>query len=133
MIKTLGLYLLVFLVLLGLGFTTHLSFIKTQTVNVSFSITAVYVFHTLFSFLLCSIFLVLGTSEKWQSQLGFLYLGALIFKVLLFSAIFSSTLFGEEVLTHTEKLSLLIPVFIFLVPEVYFISRILSEIDSKNK
>jgi hypothetical protein len=123
-------YLLFFGLLLGLSISVHLYLLGEKINDVSFSLVYVYLFHAIFSFLLCSIFLVLGTSEKWQAQLGFLYLGALIFKVLLFSVIFSSTLFGEEVLTLTEKISLLIPVFIFLVPEVYFISKILMKIDS---
>lgn len=119
--------------LFGLGFTIHTSLIKSQTLNIRFSIIAVYLFHAIFSFLLCSIVLISGQLKKWQPQLGFIYLGALIFKVILFSAIFSFGLFGEEVLTYPEKLSLLVPVFIFLVPEVYFIARILREIDSIDK
>lgn len=119
--------------LFGLGSTIHSALIKSQAENIRFSLNGVYIFHTFFSFLLCSLLLALGKYEKWQSQLGFLYLGALICKVMLFSAIFSASLFGPEVLTQTEKLSLLIPVFIFLVPEVYFIARILKEIDVRNK
>lgn len=119
--------------LYGLGSAIHTALVESQVQNIRFSISGVYVFHTFFSFLLCSVLLALGKYEKWQSQLGFLYLGALILKVVLFSAIFSASLFGQEVLTQTEKLSLLIPVFIFLVPEVYFIAQILSKMDTINK
>jgi len=133
LIRTLALYLLVFLMLFGLGYTIHTSIINAQTFDVSFSIFTVYAFHALFSFMLCSIILILGKYQKWQSQLGFLYLAALILKVFFFSIMFSSALFREEALTYPEKLSLLIPVFIFLVPEVYFIARTLGEIDTKNK
>lgn len=122
-------YLLVFGLLWALGVTGH-EYIRTNNnLSIGYSLFQVYLFHATFSFLLCSVFQILSQGKKWQSQLGFLYLGTLIVKLLLFSAIFSATLFSEELLSYSEKLSLLIPVFIFLLPEVYFVYKILMKID----
>ncbi len=129
MIKTLALYLLFFGLLFGVSINIHLYVLGDNINDVRFSLVQVYLFHAVFSFLLCSIFRILSGLKKWQEQLGFLYLGALVFKLIAFSVLFSTSLFGNELLTFLERISMLIPVFVFLLPEVYFISKILMKID----
>jgi hypothetical protein len=75
---------------------------------------------------------MLSNTAKWKDQLGFIYIGALVFKLVFFSVLFSSFLFGDEPFTNTERVSMLLPVVIFLLPEVYFISKILMKLDSIN-
>lgn len=128
MIKKLIIYLVVFGVLLVCGSYVHLYFLGAEVSSLNFFVSNIYLFHAVFSFLLCSVFYVLSNIHKFQHQLGFLYLGALLFKLLTFSVIFYSVLFQQETLSNNERLSLLIPVFIFMVPELYFISKILLKI-----
>lgn len=132
MIKTLATYLLAFGLLFFTGVYIHVCAFENKIHEVSFSITTVYLFHAVFSFLLCSVFRMLSNTAKWKDQLGFVYIGALVFKLVLFCVLFSSFLFGQEPFTYTERLSMLLPVVIFLLPEVYFIYKILMKLDSIN-
>jgi hypothetical protein len=115
----------VFGVLLVCTSYVHLSFLGAEVSSLNFFVSNIYLFHAVFSFLLCSVFYVLSKIHKFKHQLGFIYLGALLFKLLTFSVIFYSVLFQQETLSNNERLSLLIPVFVFMVPELYFISKIL--------
>lgn len=133
MIKKLIIYLVAFGVLFVCGSYVHLYFLGAEVSSLNFFVSNIYLFHALFSFLLCSVFYVLSNNHKFQHQLGFLYLGALLFKLLAFSVIFYSVLFQQETLSYNERLSLLIPVFVFMVPEVYFISKILLKTDPVKK
>jgi hypothetical protein len=118
----------VFGVLLVCSSYVHLYFLGAEGSSLNFFVSNIYLFHAVFSFLLCSVFYVLSNIHKFQHQLGFIYLGALLFKLLTFSVIFYSVLFQQETLSNNERLSLLIPVFVFMVPELYFISKILLKI-----
>lgn len=116
--------------LFTLGVAVHEYIIANNSVKIGYSLVKVYLFHAIYSFLLCAVFQILSDVRKWQEQLGFLYLGALVFKLVFFSVLFSSFLFGQETFTFPERVSMLVPVFIFLLPEVYFIYKILMKIDA---
>ena len=133
MVKTLAIYLLVFGLLFALGTSAHMYIIGYHNFSIGFSLDHVYLFHAVYSFLLCSILFLLCMLKKWQDQLGFFYLGALAFKLIFFMIIFSNNLFGQTQLNGAERLSLMVPVFVFLIPEVYFIAKILSKIELVNK
>ncbi len=133
MIKTILSYVIVFGLFLGCGSAIHLFWLGEEGDTLIFSIIHVYLFHAIFALLLCIFIYRLSNSVKWQAQLGFLYLGALVFKLVSFSVIFSQSLFEQEFLSLTERFSLLIPALLFLIPEAYFISKILMKIDPVKK
>lgn len=126
MIKRIASILLVFVVLYFVGFYLHQNILTNLDENVSFSLQKLYLFHAGFSILICVNFQLLSNVNKISEQLGFIYLGALLFKILLFSATFYTAIISEENLTTISKISLLIPTFIFLLTEVVFVSKILN-------
>tara|TARA_R110002049_G_scaffold112989_1_gene262981 strand:- start:5410 stop:5799 length:390 start_codon:yes stop_codon:yes gene_type:complete len=126
MIKRIASILLVFVVLYFVGFYLHQNILANLDENVSFSLQKLYLFHAGFSILICVNFQLLSNVNKISEQLGFIYLGALLFKILLFSATFYTAIISEENLTTISKISLLIPTFIFLLTEVVFVSKILN-------
>lgn len=84
-----------------------------------------YTFHFLFSLTLVLAFEFLSKVKKMVDQLGFIYIGLLVFKIVVFSAMFQSQLMGDELLPHFYRVMILIPIFIFLTLEVIFVSKIL--------
>lgn len=84
-----------------------------------------YVFHFFFSLILLIAFVILAQRDKFFEQLGFIYMGLLIFKIIVFAALFYPQLLGENLLSRYYRASLLIPVIVFLLLEVIFISKIM--------
>lgn len=126
MIRKIASILLVFAFLYFVGYYTHQKILTNLDENISFSLHKLYLFHTGFSILICVNFQLLSNVNKIYEQLGFIYLGTLLFKILLFSATFYTAIISGENLTTTSKISLLIPTFIFLLTEVIFVSKILN-------
>ncbi len=82
---------------------------------------------------ICAIFYFLSLKERFVGQIGYLYLGTLLLKLLLFSLIFKDFLFHEEEDSLAERISLLVPVFLFLFFEVIIIVKILGRTGYENK
>jgi hypothetical protein len=127
MIKTLFLYTVVFFSIFLICFSLNENILEKQGVILPFSLRKVYLFHLGFSLLICVNFKVFSTVDKIFSQLGFIYLGALLFKILLFCSIFYEPIFNEENLPQIARLSLLIPTLLFLLTEAFFVAKILNK------
>ena len=84
-----------------------------------------YLFHFSFSLILILAFIILARYDKYFVQLGFIYMGLLVFKIVVFAALFYPQLLGENLLASFYRSSLLIPVIVFLPLEVIFISKIM--------
>jgi hypothetical protein len=85
-----------------------------------------YIFHFCFSLVLLIFFQIFSGVDKIFQQLGFIYIGALVFKIMVFTSIFYPQLVGENLLPRFYRASLLIPVIVFLPLEVIFISKIMQ-------
>jgi len=85
-----------------------------------------YIFHLVFSSSVIIVFHLLSSNEKIFPQLGFIYIALLVFKIAAFTAMCYPQLMGDQYLPRFERASLLIPVFVFLVLEVFFVSKILQ-------
>ncbi|PQJ76867.1 DUF6168 family protein [Polaribacter glomeratus] len=127
MIKTLFLYTVVFFSIFLVCFSLNENILEKQQIILPFSLRKVYLFHLGFSLLICVNFKVLSSVDKIFSQLGFIYLGALLFKILLFCAIFYQPIFNEENLSQIARLSLLTPTLLFLLTEAFFVAKILNK------
>ncbi|WP_397364240.1 DUF6168 family protein [Olleya sp. R77988] len=127
MIKKISVYLVSFSVLFAVSFFAHQAILKASDFQLRFSLLSIYIFHFIVSFIISAGFLMLSKSLKWSSQLGFVYIFAFITKFLFFAAAFKDTLLGIENLSRLESLNLLIPLFLFLFLEVYFIANILNK------
>jgi hypothetical protein len=127
MIKHIFIYFLIFFGIFFLSFSTHENYIDTQEVILPFSLQKVYVFHLGFSLLVCVNFRLFSNVDKIFSQLGFIYLVALFLKIVLFYALFYQSIFNEENLSHIARVSLFIPMLIFLSTEAFFVVKILNK------
>jgi len=127
MIKQLFKYFIIYSIVFLLGFNIHEFILGKLSLTLSFSLISIYVFHAGFSLLICAAIKLMSTKEKLFPQLGFIYLGTLMLKIVTFSIVFNSIVFGDKVLTKKESLSMLIPIAIFLILEVYFIAKIINK------
>ncbi|WP_430929192.1 DUF6168 family protein [Polaribacter marinivivus] len=129
MIKTIFLYSFIFFTLFFVSFSFHNHFLEENQVLLPFSLKKVYLFHLGFSMLICINFKLLSSVNKIADQLGFIYLGTLLLKIVLFSIIFYQSIFTEEELSKISRISLLIPALIFLLTEAIFVAKILNKRD----
>ncbi|QTE21568.1 DUF6168 family protein [Polaribacter cellanae] len=124
-------YILVFVGLFLIGYYTHLKILDLQGLKLQFSLEKVYLFHTFFSALISINLRFVSTVNKLFPQLGFIYLGTLVVKLILFAIFFYNPLFTVDSFSFAEKISLFIPLFIFLLTEAIFVVKILNQKDSK--
>lgn len=119
-------YIVVFVVLFLIGFYTHQFVLENLSANLSFSLEKIYLFHAFFSGIICINLRVVSTVDKLFPQLGFIYLGTLFIKLVLFSIFFYNPIFTRETFNLAEKGALFIPLFIFLLTEAIFVLKILK-------
>jgi hypothetical protein len=121
--------LFVFFILYLLTVNLHLFVNEKIGMELPFNLQKIYLFHATFSSLLCFNFGMLSTVDKIYQQLAFIYLAGTILKIFLFSIVFYESIIAREHLTIQEAITLLIPLFIFLLTEVLFVLKIIK----KNK
>ncbi|WP_369008825.1 DUF6168 family protein [Muricauda sp. TY007] len=88
-----------------------------------------YVFLLSFTLLVVIVFLILAQVKKLKDQLGFIYLATLVLKLLLFVVVFQNYFFGDIAETEINKGHFLIPVFLGLGCEVFFLSQLLKRME----
>ncbi|SDS49868.1 hypothetical protein SAMN05216503_3254 [Polaribacter sp. KT25b] len=126
MIKTIFLYTVIFFSLFFISFFLHENYIEKAAIILPFSLRKIYLFHLGFSLLICINFKVFSSVDKIFPQLGFIYLGTIFLKIVLFSAFFYTSIFTGDNLSQTARISLFIPMIIFLLTEAIFVSKILN-------
>ncbi len=110
-----------------IGYAIHHFILVFLEIQHPFALWQIYLFQGLATFALCASFEVISRKSKsYSDQLGFLYLAAMALKIGIFSILFSGILFSSVVLSRTDSLSLLIPIFLFLFLEVLIIMKILN-------
>jgi hypothetical protein len=125
--KDLFTYIFTFVVLFFGGGYTHQLLLEKQAIILPFSLEKIYLFHASFSLIICANLRVICTVDKLLPQVGFIYLTTLLIKLILFGIFFYNPIFTIEKLSLSEKISLLIPVFIFLLTEAVFAVKILNK------
>lgn len=109
------------------GYAIHNFILNHFNVEHPFNLWNIYLFQGIATLILCASFeFISQKSQQLKDQLGFLYLAAMAIKVGLFCLFFNSILFSSLVLSKTDSLSLLIPIFLFLFLEVLIIVKILN-------
>lgn len=127
MVKNIVVYTIVFFFLFLISFSLHEYFLENKEIDLSFSLKKVYLFYLGFSLLVCINFLILSSLNKFVEKLGFIYLGTIMLKIILFCVFFYKHLFLEVSFPLAAKISLLIPMFVFLFAEAFFVSKILNK------
>jgi len=119
-------YVIAFALLGFLGFTTHNFYTEEYQINLPFSLLKVYVFFAVFSLIICLLLNILSTVKKMENQIGLYYLASIFLKLPIFGATFYNSIF-KITLNTNQRLSLVIPMMVFLAVEVFFIAKILSK------
>ncbi|WP_138432486.1 DUF6168 family protein [Winogradskyella algicola] len=126
MVKNLITYILIFTIVGVSTYLLHNNFIEQKNISLPFSLKKVYLFFVLFSLVICFLFKVGSVINKIKEQLGFIYLGTIIFKITVFTVIFYKSVFTVD-LTNAQRIALIIPMSIFLFIEVFFVAKILNK------
>ena len=127
MIKDLIRYLAVFGLLFIVGYSLHDLYLTKNDLKVSFSITTLYLFNSLFSWIVCVHIRFIATLKQLSKQVGFIYLTTIMLKFLVFGIVFYEPVFLSTSFQFLEKMSLLIPIIGYILVEAYLISDILSK------
>ncbi|WP_432422804.1 DUF6168 family protein [Zobellia alginiliquefaciens] len=126
MIKQIVQYIVVFILVGATSFFLHQFLLTDDNLDFNELLQKAYIFHFVFSLSVIIAFQLLSKSEKVFVQLGFIYMGLLVFKIAAYTAMCYPQLMGDQYLPRFYRASLLIPVFVFLVLEVFFVSKIMQ-------
>ena len=124
MIKQILLFLGAITLFFAFSYFPHQYFLSLQETTLRFSLFSIYVFHyiaTILVYILVSII-----AEKMPNQAGYAYLASVFLKLGVFLMIFQSSIFSDEILSKIEKTALIIPLFLFLLIEAVFVSKVLN-------
>ena len=128
MVKQVALYSVTFILFSFIGYYLHTKGLSEMANQSPISLVEIYLYHGLFSFLLSTLFSFLSNTEKFRDQLGFLYLFSVSLKIIIFCFVFYDSIFRADSFTNIESANLLIPMGLFLIIEVFFISKTLNNI-----
>ncbi|WP_416382016.1 DUF6168 family protein [Maribacter sp. BPC-D8] len=127
MLKNIILYIVVFTVVGATSYFLQDLVLSTAPTYFGPLLIKAYTFHFLFSLTLVVIFLIASKNNSFFEQLGFMYMGVLVFKIMVFAILFYPYLLDELIMPQIYRGALLIPVLIFLFLEVFFISKIMRK------
>jgi hypothetical protein len=131
MIKAVLIYVIAFAVLFFLIYFFQEYLLNQLDATVRFSVWDTNIFLVITSLLICIHFQLFSLIKNLETQLGFIYLPTLFIKGILFYLAFKDSVFNIEILNTTERLSLLIPILLFLGLEVFFVVKIISKMGFK--
>jgi len=131
MIKAVLIYVISFAVLFFLIYFFQEYLLNQLVATVRFSVWDTNIFLAITSLLICIHFQLFSLIKNLETQLGFIYLPTLFIKGVLFYLAFEDSVFNIEILNTTERLSILIPILLFLGLEVFFIVKIISKMGFK--
>ena len=89
-----------------------------------FSLFKVYLFHVIASAIVYAC--IEGVAYRMADNAGYVYLGTVFLKIGFFVLIFPMAISGEVKLELFEKLSFIVPLFLFLGLEGLFIGKLLN-------
>ncbi|WP_299713941.1 DUF6168 family protein [uncultured Tenacibaculum sp.] len=122
MIKRILIFTVTLILLFLLSYFTNAYLVKELTL--SFSLLQVYLFHVIAAFIVYGI--VEFVASILPNQAGYAYLASIFIKIGLFVLIFNGSVFAKENLSRPERLSLVVPLFLFLITEAVAISKLLN-------
>ncbi|MFD0964569.1 DUF6168 family protein [Pseudofulvibacter geojedonensis] len=92
--------------------------------SLPFSLFNNYLFHAIAAVVVYAIIELMA--DKLPSQAGYAYLAAIFIKMGVFMLFFQESIFGNVNLVKSDKLSLIIPLFLFLIIEAIGVSKLLN-------
>ena len=128
MIRSIIAYAAIFFCIFIISFSLHEYLLEERQIILPFSLKKVYLFHLGFSLIICTNFVAISRVEKIFDQLGYIYLGTILLKLIIFIATFYKSIITGETLPFITRISLLIPMIIFLFIEAIIVAKILKKI-----
>jgi hypothetical protein len=129
-IKKLLLYVITAVITFFISYSLHNYLLTSLDSSPPYSLRDVYIFHASLSlFFVLTFELIIYFLKEFKDQIGFLYLGSIVLKMMLFFVIFRELLSTSLQLTKSDKLSLLIPIAIFIIYEVMVVVKMLNRAD----
>lgn len=124
MIKRILVFLAASILLFVASYSVHKYMINLKDINMSFSLFSVYLFHVISAIIVYVI--VEAVALKLPNQAGYAYLTSVFLKLGFFVLLFQASVFANEALTKPERISLVIPLFLFLITEAVAVSKLLN-------
>lgn len=106
----------------------HLGVLTVLEVELPYNLLSFYLFGGISSLVICLTFKSLPELiPETHDKLGFMFLFSIFGKLFLLALIFKNLLFSDTLFSRMERLSMLIPIFVFLLYEVFSIVKILKK------
>jgi len=123
MIKRIIYYIVALLILFIISYSLHQYILQSQEITPTFSLFSIYLFHIISAIV---VYLIVEVVAKYVvSQAGYAYLSSVFLKLGFFVLIFKNPVFTEE-LSKPERISLVIPLFLFLISEALATAKLLN-------
>ena len=124
MIKRIVSYLLIVVVVFVVVFFTHQYILDNKQLVLSYSLLNVYLFNAIASIVIYGCIELVA--EKSPSQAGYAFLACVFLKIGFFVVLFQATVFSEIKLEVFQRLSLMIPFFLFIIIEAAGVAKLLN-------
>ena len=124
MIKRILRYVVIVAIAFITVFFTHQYVLESKELILSFSLLKMYLFHAIASIIVYVAIEIVA--ERLPSQAGYAFLAAVFLKIGFFILLFSAVIFPEVTLPKFQRVSLIIPLFLFLIIEAIFASKLLN-------
>ncbi|CAL2102385.1 conserved membrane protein of unknown function [Tenacibaculum sp. 190130A14a] len=124
MIKRIFYFTATILLIFAISFFSHDYTLATKDIYLSFSLLKVYSFHVISALIVYTIIELVA--DKLPNQAGYAYLASIFLKIGFFVLIFQASVFANEALNKPERVSLVIPLFLFLIIEAIAVSKLLN-------
>ncbi|WP_458628181.1 DUF6168 family protein [Winogradskyella sp. PC D3.3] len=131
MIKSLAVYVVSFSILFLIIHCSQDYILSKVNSPVRFNLWDTNMFFAVASVMICVHFQFFSLIKSLETQLGFIYLPTLFIKGVLFYVAFKDSVFNIAILNTAERLSILIPLLLFLGLEVFFVVKIISKMGFK--
>lgn len=124
MIKRIAIFIIALLILFATSYIPHDLILAKKEIHLSFSLLKVYLFHVIAAIIVY--LLIELVSLKLPNQAGYAYLACIFLKIGFFVLLFQTSVFANEGLTKPERISLVVPLFLFLITEAVAVSKLLN-------
>lgn len=124
MIKRILTYLSIITLVFIVVFFTHQYVLETKELVLSYSLLSIYLFNAITSIIIYGCIELVA--EKLVTQAGYAFLTCVFLKIGFFIVLFQATVFSEVKLEMFQRLSLMIPFFLFIVIEAVGVSKLLN-------
>ena len=102
----------------------HSYLLSDQGYLLAFSLMSVYIFHAVAYMIICLLVEVVAT--RLPTQAGYAYLTTVFVKIGVFVLVFKDSILSRQDLPMADRLSLVVPMFIYLILEALYCGRLLN-------